>query len=168
VKYLERSLPMLDALHEVGCGRDKAGNRCLHFDQYCILILLALFNPVVRSLRAIQQVSESRNVQRKLGCERASLRSLSEAVEVFEPDRLLGRRGRSSLDRRGPSRVRRAAPSGRAGGYGRGPRRQAAAEHLAASDDRRLRTEPARRTRATQHEARLKQERIDMDVEVRD
>ena len=24
VKYVERLLPMLDALHEVGCGRDKA------------------------------------------------------------------------------------------------------------------------------------------------
>jgi Transposase DDE domain len=90
VKYLERLLPMLDALHEVGCGRDKAGNRCLFYDQYCMLVLLSLFNPVVRSLRAIQQLSELRNVQRKLGCERASLGSLSEAVEVFEPDRLTG------------------------------------------------------------------------------
>src|SRR3954454_17759161 len=90
VKYVELLLPMLDALHEVGCGRDKAGNRCLFHDQYCMLVLLALFNPVVRSLRAIQQVSELRNVQRKLGCSRASLGSLSEAVEVFDPDRLLG------------------------------------------------------------------------------
>jgi Transposase DDE domain len=90
VKYVERLLPMLDALHEVGCERDKAGNRCLFYDQYCMLIVLTLFNPVVRSLRAIQQVSELRNVQRKLGCARASLGSLSEAVEVFDPDRLLG------------------------------------------------------------------------------
>lgn len=90
VKHLERLLPMLDALHEVGCGRDKAGNRCLFYDQYCMLILLAMFNPLVRSLRSIQQVSELRNVQRKLGCERASLGSLSEAVEVFDPSRLLG------------------------------------------------------------------------------
>jgi hypothetical protein len=90
VKYLERLLPMLDTLHEVGCDRDKAGNRCLHDDQYCMLVLLSLFNPVVRSLRAIQQVSELRNVQCKLGCSRASLGSLSEAVEVFDPTRLLG------------------------------------------------------------------------------
>ena len=90
VKYVERLLPMLDALHEVGCDRDKAGNRCLFYDQYCMLVLLSLFNPVVRSLRAIQQVSELRNVQRKLGCSRASLGSLSEAVEVFDPSRLLG------------------------------------------------------------------------------
>jgi hypothetical protein len=90
VKYVERLLPMLDALHEVGCERDKAGNRCLFYDQYCMLVLLSLFNPVVRSLRSIQQVSELRNVQRKLGCSRASLGSLSEAVEVFDPSRLLG------------------------------------------------------------------------------
>jgi hypothetical protein len=90
VKYVERLLPMLDALHEVGCDRDKAGNRCLHYDQYCMLVLLSLFNPIARSLRAIQQVSELRNVQRKLGCSRASLGSLSEAVEVFDPDRLPG------------------------------------------------------------------------------
>src|SRR3954452_20279449 len=90
VKYLERLLPLLDALHDVGCGRDKAGNRRLFYDQYCILVLLSLFNPIARSLRAIQQVSELRNVQRKLGCSRASLGSLSEAVEVFDPDRLLG------------------------------------------------------------------------------
>jgi hypothetical protein len=90
VKYLERLLPMLEALHEVGCARDKAGNRRLHYDQYCMLVLLSLFNPIVGSLRGIQQVSELRNVQRKLGCWRASLGSLSEAVEVFDPTRLLG------------------------------------------------------------------------------
>jgi len=90
LKYLERLLPLLDGLHEVGCQRDKAGNRCLHYDQYCLLVLLYLFNPVVRSLRALQQASTLRNVQRKLGCARASLGSLSEAVEVFDPERLRG------------------------------------------------------------------------------
>jgi hypothetical protein len=65
-----------------------AGNRQLHFDQYCLLVLLFLFNPVVRSLRSIQQASQLRNVQRKLGCLRASLGSLSEAQQVFQPERL--------------------------------------------------------------------------------
>jgi hypothetical protein len=65
-----------------------AGNRRLHFDQYCMLVLLFLFNPVVRSLRAIEQASELRKVQRKLGCRRASLGSLSEATDVFQPERL--------------------------------------------------------------------------------
>jgi hypothetical protein len=88
LKYFDKLRPLLKRLHEVGCQRDKAGNRLLHMDEYCLLVLLFLFNPLVRSLRAIQQASELRNVQRKLGCLRASLGSLSEATEVFEPDRL--------------------------------------------------------------------------------
>ncbi|HUT90900.1 MAG TPA: IS4 family transposase [Thermoguttaceae bacterium] len=88
LKYFDKLAPLLVRLHDVGCGRDKAGNRLLHFDQYCMLVLLFLFNPVVRSLRAIQQASQLRNVQRKLGCLRASLGSLSEATEVFQPERL--------------------------------------------------------------------------------
>jgi hypothetical protein len=89
-KYLNRLLPMFDRLHGIGCARDKAGNRQLHFDQYCLLVLLGLFNPVVRSLRAIQQASTLRKVQKRLGCPRTSLGSLSEATDVFDPARLEG------------------------------------------------------------------------------
>jgi Transposase DDE domain len=90
LKYLDSLLPLLSSLHEVGCQRDKAGNRQLHYDEYCLLVLLFLFNPVVRSLRALQQASELKNVQKKLGCGRASLGSLSEATDVFDPQRLEG------------------------------------------------------------------------------
>ncbi len=79
---------MLARLHDDACDRDKAGNRELHFDQYCLLILLYLFNPIVTSLRGIQQASELAKVQRKLGCSRASLGSLSEAATVFDAERL--------------------------------------------------------------------------------
>jgi hypothetical protein len=88
LKYFDKLAPLLARLHEVGCQRDKAGNRKLHYDQYCMLVLLFLFNPVVRSLRAIEQASQLRKVQRKLGCQRASLGSLSEATDVFLPERL--------------------------------------------------------------------------------
>ena len=88
LKYFDKLAPLLARLHKVGCERDKAGNRKLYFDQYCMLVLLFLFNPVVRSLRAIEQASELRKVQRKLGCKRASLGSLSEATDVFQPERL--------------------------------------------------------------------------------
>jgi hypothetical protein len=88
LKYFDKLAPLLARLHDVGIQRDKAGNRKLHFDQYCMLVLLFLFNPVVRSLRAIQQASGLRKVQRKLGCLRVSLGSLSEATEVFQPERL--------------------------------------------------------------------------------
>ena len=88
LKYFDKLQPLLKRLHEVGCQRDTAGNRNLHMDEYCLLVLLFLFNPVARSLRALQQASELRKVQRKLGCLRASLGSLSEATDVFEPERL--------------------------------------------------------------------------------
>src|SRR5207247_9399070 len=89
-KYLDRLLPMLARLHDFGCARDRAGNRQLHYDQYCLLVLLALFNPVVRSLRAIQQASTLQKVQKVLGCPRTSLGALSEATAVFDAQRLDG------------------------------------------------------------------------------
>jgi Transposase DDE domain len=85
LKYFQRLLPLFDRLHEVGCQRDKAGNRELYMDEYCVLILLFLFNPVVTSLRSLQQASELKKVQQKLGVGRASLGSLSEATQVFDP-----------------------------------------------------------------------------------
>lgn len=90
LKYLDLLLPMLSRLHEVGCQRDKAGNRKLHYDEYCLLVLLFLFNPVVRSLRGLQRASQLKKVQKKLGCPRTSLGSLSEATDVFDPQRLEG------------------------------------------------------------------------------
>jgi len=88
LKYFDKLMPLLKRLHEVGCQRDSAGNRQLHMDQYCSLVLLFLFNPICSSLRAIQQASELKKVQRKLGCPRAALGSLSESVGVFESERL--------------------------------------------------------------------------------
>ena len=53
-----------------------------------MLMLLYLFNPIVTSLRGNQQACELEKVQRKLGCPRASLGSLSEAATVFDSERL--------------------------------------------------------------------------------
>ena len=88
LKYFDQLAPLLERLHDDACQRDKAGNRRLHFDQYCLLILLYLFNPIVTSLRGIQQASELANVQKKLGVPRTSLGSLSEAATVFDAERL--------------------------------------------------------------------------------
>ena len=90
LKYFDKLAPLLARLHDDGCQRDKAGNRELHLDQYCMLVLLYLFNPVVTSLRGIQQASELEKVQKKLGCSRASLGSLSESATVFDSQLLLG------------------------------------------------------------------------------
>ncbi len=88
LKYFDKLAPLLSRLHNDGCERDRAGNRTLHYDQYCLLMLLYLFNPIVTSLRGVQQASELKNVQKKLGCSRSSLGSLSEATQVFDPQRL--------------------------------------------------------------------------------
>jgi len=83
-KYFKAISGMLESLHQAGCQRDRAGNRKLHMDQYMSLLLLYMFNPICTSLRAVQQASELKKVQRKLGCPRASLGSLSEAATVFD------------------------------------------------------------------------------------
>jgi hypothetical protein len=88
LKYLDQLDALLKPLHDVGCKRDKAHNRELHYDQYCMLILLYLFNPAVKGLRSLRETSALKNVQKRLGCSRSSLGSLSEATAVFEPERL--------------------------------------------------------------------------------
>jgi hypothetical protein len=89
-KHFKLLTPILERLHDHGCSCDRAGNRILHYDQYAALILLYFFNPIVTSLRGIQQASELTKVQRLLGCPRAALGSLSEAARVFDEDLLVG------------------------------------------------------------------------------
>jgi Transposase DDE domain len=88
LKYFTLINPLLERLHDCATERDVAGNRILHFDQYCSLVLLFYFNPIVDSLRGIQQASELVKIQRNLGCSRASLGSLSEAARVFDAELL--------------------------------------------------------------------------------
>lgn len=85
LKYFRNLQPLFKRLHSIGAVRDKAGNRDLHMDQYCLLILLWLYSPIVDSLRGLQKVSELEKVRKKLGVGRASLGSLSESVTIFDP-----------------------------------------------------------------------------------
>jgi hypothetical protein len=89
-KHFKLLLPVLEKLHDHACEADRAGNRKLHFDQYSALMLLYFFNPIVTSLRGMQQASALKKVQHKLGCERASLGSLSDASRVFDAELLRG------------------------------------------------------------------------------
>ena len=89
-KHFKLLLPILKKLHDHRCERDQGRKRELHYDQYIALILLYFFNPIVTSLRGIQQTSELRKVQRILGCPRAALGSLSEASRVFDAELLVG------------------------------------------------------------------------------
>ncbi len=78
-KYFKVLSPMLRHLH----SEKDHHNRELYFDQYIALFLLYFFNPIVTSLRAIQQVSGLKKVQKVLGVKRTSLGSLSEASWVW-------------------------------------------------------------------------------------
>ena len=88
LKYFKILKPLLERLHDNATDRDRAGNRRLFFDQYTCLLLLYFFNPIVTSLRGIQQAGTLAKVQKLLGCERAALGSLSEASRVFDPELL--------------------------------------------------------------------------------
>ena len=85
VKRLRRVAGLLSVLHDAGCDRDKAANRELHFDDYVLLVLLYLFNPLIDSMRTLQRVAELPEIQRRLGVRRFSLGSFSESCRVFDP-----------------------------------------------------------------------------------
>jgi hypothetical protein len=85
LKHLRQITSLLQSLHDDATARDKAHNRTLFYDQYAALVLLAMFSPAIDSLRAIAQASAMPKVRKRLGCNRASLGSLSEAARVFDP-----------------------------------------------------------------------------------
>jgi len=89
-KYFKVLAGMLGELHEAGGQRDRAGNRQLHMDQYMTLLLMFMFSPVCSSLRALQEASDLKKVQRVLKVPRSSLGSLSEAARIFDSDLLVG------------------------------------------------------------------------------
>ena len=83
-KYVRLVDTLLQALHEVGTERDRAGNRQLFYDQYATLLLLYFFTPTVTSLRGVQQMSALRKVQQRWGVPRTGVSTLSEAATVFD------------------------------------------------------------------------------------
>jgi len=84
-KYFELVTGLFERLRSHGLERDKAGNRELFFDQYALLMLLDYFNPIVTSLRGLQQATTLEKVQRRCGIKSTALGSLSEAATVFDP-----------------------------------------------------------------------------------
>lgn len=88
LKYFGMLRPLLVKLQDEATDRDKAGNRTLHYDQYCMLVLLYVLNPTISSLRALAQASELTKIQQKLGNRKASLGSLSESSRLFDSQRL--------------------------------------------------------------------------------
>jgi hypothetical protein len=86
--HLKRVFPLLDRLHEVGCERDRAGNRHLFFDDYVKLVLLYVWNPLIQSVHDLREAVGLPNVAKTLGVKRFSAGSFSESVRVFDPEHL--------------------------------------------------------------------------------
>jgi hypothetical protein len=86
--HLKRVFRLLDALQDVGTERDTAGNRQLFFGDYCKLVLLYMWNPLIESIRVLQEAVGLANVAKALGVRRFSLGSFSEAPRAFDPERL--------------------------------------------------------------------------------
>ena len=57
-------------------------------DEYVTLVLLALFNPVIDSVRALRPALALHKVGERLGAKRFSLGSVGESVRGFDPDKL--------------------------------------------------------------------------------
>jgi hypothetical protein len=81
-------LDLIERLHDDGTERDRAGNRKLFYDQYAALLLMYFCNPALDSLRGLQQATGWEKTRQRLGIERSSLGSLSEAARVFDAERL--------------------------------------------------------------------------------
>jgi hypothetical protein len=90
LKHFKRLMPLLHRLDQVGCERDTAGNRRLFMSGYCATVLLYLFNPMINSLRMLQETLQLPHVFKTLGVRRFSLGSFSESVRVFDPHQLKG------------------------------------------------------------------------------
>ena len=88
LKDLRSLAKLLEPLHDIGCERDKANNRTLRMSHYCLLLAMWLHNPIVNSLRGLQQASTLDKVRKRLGVGRASLGSLSESARIFDPEPL--------------------------------------------------------------------------------
>src|SRR5258706_552341 len=78
LRIVARANKLFGRLRKAGTERDTAGNRRLLYSHYASLVLLSLFNPAMQSLRGIQEASQLKKVQKRLGTGRVSLGSLSE------------------------------------------------------------------------------------------
>lgn len=89
LRIVGRARKLFDRLRASGTERDIAGNRRLLFSHYASLVLLGMFNPALQTLRGLQEASQLKKVQKRLGTGRVSLGSLSESSTVFDPNLLL-------------------------------------------------------------------------------
>jgi len=80
-KFLQPIIRMLAPLRE-HCPDPK---RLLHYDEYCVWLLLYFFTPIIDSMRGLQQASDIESLRKRMNLPRFSLGSFSEAGSVFDP-----------------------------------------------------------------------------------
>src|SRR5215510_2060874 len=83
-KYFRLLGPLFEQLRRAASERDRAGNRQLFYDQYASVLLLYFFNPIVTSLRGLQQTKTLPKVEERFGVHPTSLSSLREAAYIFD------------------------------------------------------------------------------------
>jgi hypothetical protein len=88
LKHFKRLMPLLHRLDDVGCERDKAGNRLLKMSDYCASVMLYLWNPSINSIRMLQEALGLDHVAKALDVRRFSLGSFSESSALFDPSHL--------------------------------------------------------------------------------
>ena len=53
LRYFGQLAPLLERPYDDRCERDRVRNRELHYDQFCVLVQLNLFNPIVTSPQGV-------------------------------------------------------------------------------------------------------------------
>ena len=83
-KYVRLLQKQLNALRR----EDEHGNRKLFLDDVFVVYLLAFFNPAVRSLRTIEDLSQTRQAQKHLRVPKVCKSTLSDFNALSDPERL--------------------------------------------------------------------------------
>jgi hypothetical protein len=84
-KYVRLLEKQLASLRDQG---DDHGNRELFLDDVFVTYLLAFFNPTIRSLRTIEDFSQTRQVQQHLSIAKLCRSTLSDFHRLADPERL--------------------------------------------------------------------------------
>ena len=82
VRLLEKQLQALRA-------EEAHGNRKLFLDDVFVSYLLAFFNPIIRSLRTLEDFSQTQQAQKHLSVDKICKSTLSDFNRVIDPQRLV-------------------------------------------------------------------------------
>lgn len=85
VKYLKMLQKHLSQLRN---EENQHGNRSLFLDDVFVVYLLAFFNPCIRSLRTLEDLSQVDSVQQHLSVQKVCKSTLSDFNKLIEPERL--------------------------------------------------------------------------------